>query len=63
MKFIVSLKKIICPNSKKTEKNFSDFLVNAPAKDKIKIFTNAARCANEEQRKTAEKANLKLKTE
>lgn len=63
MKFIASLKKVIYPSSKKTEKNFSDFLVNAPTKEKIRIFTNAAHCANKEQRETAEKANLKLKTE
>jgi len=63
MKFISSLKKIIYPNSRKTEKKFSDFLVNSTTKDKIKIFTNATRCANKEQRKTVEKANLKLKTE
>ena len=49
MKFISSLKKIIYPNSRKTEKKFSDFLVNSTTKDKIKIFTNDTLC---EQRTT-----------
>ena len=39
-------------------KGLSDFLRNAPEKEKIDVFTEAARRANEDQRKTLERAEL-----
>jgi hypothetical protein len=50
----------------KTEKKtggFSNFLINASAKEKERVFRDAAIRANEDQRELARKANLKLKTE
>ncbi len=38
----------------------SDFLRNAPEKKKIEVFTEAARRANEDQRRTLERASLTL---
>ncbi len=39
-------------------KGFSDFLRNAPNKEKILVFTEAARRANEDQRNTLERARV-----
>ena len=39
-------------------KGFSDFLRNAPNGEKIVVFTEAARRANEDQRNTLEKARI-----
>ena len=39
-------------------KGFSDFLRNAPNKEKIVVFTEAARRANEDQKNTLEKARI-----
>jgi len=39
-------------------KGFSDFLRNAPNREKIAVFTEAARRANEDQRNTLEKARV-----
>jgi len=42
----------------KEYKGFSDFFLNAPNKEKIVVFTEAARRANEDQRNTIEKARV-----
>jgi hypothetical protein len=42
---------------KKQKRSLSDFFLHAPKKEKIKIFTEAARRANEDQRKLVENAN------
>ena len=39
-------------------KGFSDFLRNASNKEKIAVFTEAARRANEDQRSTLERARV-----
>ncbi len=39
-------------------KGLSDFLRNAPEEKKIEVFTEAARRANEDQRKILERAAL-----
>lgn len=41
-------------------KGLSDFLRNAPEKKKIEVFTEAARRANEDQRKTLERVCFTL---
>jgi len=49
----------------RTEKKiskFSDFLINASSDEKIRLFTDVAHRANEEQREIAKKASLKLKS-
>ena len=49
-------------HSKKPEGRFADFLLNASPKEKMRIFTDAAKRVNEDQRETLRRANLKLKS-
>jgi histone H3/H4 len=37
---------------KKTNGSFADFFINAPEKEKLRVFKQAAKQANEDQRKT-----------
>lgn len=49
--------------TKEAEKSgkFSDFFLHAPEKEKERVFREAARRANEEQREIFERARLKTK--
>ena len=47
---------------KQTPGKFSDFLLHAPKEKKEEVFKEAARRANEDQRKIFEESRLKVKT-
>lgn len=40
------------PKAKKQNGRFADFFINAPEKEKLRVFRQAAKQANEDQRKT-----------
>jgi hypothetical protein len=64
MKIFKLFNKIIFGKNKAEKKTgFSDFLINASAEEKERVFKDAAVRANKDQRELARKANLKLKTD